>query len=294
MKILVRYRAHNPKMIGRSDDGWADVLGSCLPFAASATCVTIYRTIGVGGFVTDRKQLQIAPNDTMYEGNPEHYFSVGQSAVHCVRTAMMAADKGSLRNILDFACGFGRVLRALKGAFPAAELTACDISREAIDFCADAFGATPVLSSEKPAEIEFATRFDLIWCGTLLTQFDAPEFSRFLGLLQSLLTPGGLLVFTTHGPFVARRLREHVGNYGLDEKSVSTILDHYDATGFGYADYPTEVLARVGVSKYGISISKPSWVCREIETAPNMRLIMYTEKAWDNHQDAVACTRDAD
>jgi SAM-dependent methyltransferase len=236
-------------------------------------------------------QLEISPNDTMYEGSREHYFSVGQSAMHCVRTAMTAANKVNFHKILDFGCGFGRVLRVLKAGFPSAELTACDISREAIDFCAETFGANPVLSSENSSKIRFDNEFDLIWCGTLLTQFDAPQFLEFLKLFQSLLAAEGLLVFTTHGPFVARQLRTCRAQYGLNEEAVSAILGSFNTTGFGYVDYPNEVLPRVGVTKYGFCISKPSWVCRQIETLSDVRLITYTERAWDYHQDSVACAK---
>ena len=46
--------------------------------------------------------------------------------------------------MLDFACGHGRVMRTLKAAFPDALLTACDIDRDGVDFCARTFGAAPV------------------------------------------------------------------------------------------------------------------------------------------------------
>jgi SAM-dependent methyltransferase len=241
--------------------------------------------------MTEEVQVEISPDDTMYEGSREHYFAVGQSALRCVKTAMSAADRESFHNILDFGSGFGRVLRVLKATFPQARLTACDISQKAIDFCAETFGAKPVLSSEDSTALRFDQKFDLIWCGTLLTQFDAPQFVGFLNLLQSLLITDGLLVFTTHGPFVANKLRTHVGEYGLNDEGVSRILDSFNKTGFGYVDYPSEVLPRVGVTKYGFCISKPSWVCRQIESMPNMRLITYTERAWDNHQDSVACMK---
>jgi hypothetical protein len=48
---------------------------------------------------------------------------------------------------------------------------------------------------------------------------------------------------------------------------------------------------RVGVTKYGICVSKPSWVCRQIESLQDLRLITYTERGWDNHQDSVACAK---
>jgi SAM-dependent methyltransferase len=236
-------------------------------------------------------QIEISPKDTMYEGNRDHYLAVGQSALHCTKAAMFAANKSTVRNILDFACGFGRVMRVLKTAFPMAELTASDISSEAINFCAKEFGATPVLSSENVAEIPFKTSFDLIWCGSLMTHFDVPQFQVVLRFLQSLLSTDGLLVFTTHGPFVAQKLRTTGGNYGLDAGSISTLIQGYDTRGFGYVDYPGEILPQVGVSKYGFCVSKPSWVCGQIESIPNLRLVTYTERAWDNHQDSVACMK---
>jgi SAM-dependent methyltransferase len=236
-------------------------------------------------------QFEISPQDTMYEGNRIHYYSVGQSALHCVKAAMISAQKSTVHSILDFGSGFGRVLRVLAKAFPAAQLTACDISRDAIDFCAKAFRAAPVLSSENAENIRFQHKFDLIWCGTLLTQFHEEKFLEFLSFLESLLSTDGLLVFTTHGPFVARRLRSTAGNYGMDARSIETILDGYHRSGFGYSDYPAEVVKRVGVTKYGICVSKPSWVCRQIESLQDLRLITYTERGWDNHQDSVACAK---
>jgi SAM-dependent methyltransferase len=232
--------------------------------------------------------IDIAHNDTMYEGNRDAYMEVGESALRCVKTVMAATGKTGFQNILDFASGFGRVLRVFRAAFPRAQLTACDVSKEGVEFCAKAFGATPVVSSENPAELHFNTKFDLVWCGSLVTHFDAPQFSTFVKLLRSLISPGGVLVFTTHGPLVARRLLTHAAQYGLDEDQVNALLSGYNSSGFGYTDYKWDV-RQVGVTKYGFSVSKPSWVFRQIESLPDTRLVGYTEHAWDNHQDVVAC-----
>ncbi len=237
-------------------------------------------------------RTEISPNDGMFEGDYEHYFAVGRSALHCIRLGMLAAGRTHFDGILDFGCGFGRVLRVLKAAFPRAELAACDISREAVDYCAEMFDAEPICSSESPAGITISRTFDLIWCGTLLTNVDSAQFIGFLDLFQSLLAPGGLLVFTTHGPFVANRIRTGACAYGIDEARIPALIEDYEANGFGYLDYPRDVLERLGLGKYGISISKPSWVCRRIEQLPNLRLVAYTEKAWDNHQDSIALIRE--
>ncbi len=67
------------------------------------------------------------------------------------------------------------------------------------------------------------------------------------------------------------------------------MLDEYNVTGFGYLDYPRSVLDRIGLRSYGIQISKPNWVRRQLDRFPNLRLLTYSEQAWDDHQDSVAC-----
>jgi hypothetical protein len=43
-------------------------------------------------------------------------------------------------SIVDFACHYGRVLRCLRAALPSGKLYACDIDREAVEFCVKEFG----------------------------------------------------------------------------------------------------------------------------------------------------------
>jgi SAM-dependent methyltransferase len=234
---------------------------------------------------------EISVHDGMFEGDREHYFSVGHSALRCITLAMLAAGKDHVESILDFGCGFGRVLRVLRLAFAGAELAACDLSPEAIEFCAAKFGAEPLHSSENPTDVVISRKFDLIWCGTLLTNVEGMQFRGFLELFDSLLVRGGILVFTTHGPFVAGRMRNGEFTYGLDRAGIPALIEGYDVEGFGYMNYPQDVLARLGVSKYGISVSRPSWVCRQIEDFTGLQLLTYTEKAWDNHQDSIACLK---
>jgi SAM-dependent methyltransferase len=239
----------------------------------------------------ERVPAAISPDDGMLENDREHYSSVGQSALRCIKLAMLAAGKDEFHNILDFGCGYGRVLRVLRAAFPEANLAACDISKGAVDFCASAFDADPVYSSEDIGSIRISNQFDLIWCGTLLTNVDAFQFAALLRHFDTLLLEGGTLVFTTHGPWVAHRLRTGASDYGVESRMVPQLLNEFAATGFAYADYSKEVRARLGVKRYGISLSSPSWVCRELERLAHLRLLSYTERAWDNHQDCVACMK---
>jgi SAM-dependent methyltransferase len=236
---------------------------------------------------------EIAPEDTMCkEGARDHYFSVGQSALRGIKLAMLAAGKENAQTILDMGCGYGRVLRVLRAAFPQARITACDVVPGAVKYCAQKFGAIPILSRNEAGRIPIRAPFDVIWCGTLLTNINREAQLGFLKLFQGLLASGGVLVFTTQGRFVADRLRRGIDSYGLEAPVVQSLLVSYDQTGFGYGSYPRAMLDYAKIeSDYGISVTSPSWVCATLERFPNLRLVIYAERGWDNHQDIVGCVR---
>jgi SAM-dependent methyltransferase len=236
---------------------------------------------------------EISPADGMLEGDRRHYFSVGQSALRGIRLALLAAGKEDCRNVLDYGCGHGRVLRVLRAAFPNARLTACDLVKDAADYCARAFGAAPVYAAKEPERTRLGGGFDLIWCGTLLTNLGLKYWAGLLRLFHRNLAPGGVLVITTHGRLVAERIRRRDNTYGVPDADISGLLGDYDRTGFGYRDYPPETLKAAHIEgDYGISLSSPAWVCSQLEKLAHVRLLTYTERLWDNHQDVVACVRD--
>jgi CBS domain-containing protein/SAM-dependent methyltransferase len=242
------------------------------------------RTMRELGPAAGRLVEEISPDDEMYgRGGRASYLWTGVAALQPIKVALAAAGRESVENVLDFASGHGRVLRALKAEFPHAHLTACDLDRDAVDFCARTFGASPVYSHEDPARIEIDDRFDLIWCGSLFTHIDAPRWAGFLDLLGSLLSPGGVLVITTAGRSVAAEMRE--GEYrGLTADLGRGLLEDFDRTGFGYRDYP-------GQSGYGLARCRPAWVCEQLERRTGFELLGYTERGWNRRQDTVACIR---
>ena len=108
----------------------------------------------------------------MFQDSRDHYFMVEAAQRH-VEAILGIAGAPEPQRILDFPCGHGRVLRYLRAAYPLAEITACDLNRDGVEFCAERLGAVPVMSSEDPADIRLAGEFDLIWCGSLLTHLDS-------------------------------------------------------------------------------------------------------------------------
>jgi SAM-dependent methyltransferase len=247
----------------------------------------------------------ISPQDEMYAGHRDHYFGVGQSALACIQHALDTAGAPPPQSILDLPCGHGRVMRFLHAAFPSARLTACDLLRDGVDFCAEQFGAEPVYSTEDPREIELDGPFDLIWCGSLLTHLDERGWRDFFHLFGSLLAPEGVMVVTTSGRFVIELLKVHVrgADAALPQSSqeyyerrareyfadipddeAARMLEQCETTGFGYADY-----ART--PGYGVSVAKPSWVCALAETVPGASILTCLEQGWDNTQDVFSCVR---
>jgi SAM-dependent methyltransferase len=226
---------------------------------------------------------EISPRDAMYRGKWDEYLQGGVSALRCIRLALLMVNKQDVNRILDFGCGHGRVLRVLKAAFPEASLTAMDLDREAVDFCADALGAAGIYSHEVPERIQIEGSFDLIWCGSVLTHVDAEAWRAILDLLASRLRRRGILVFTTAGRHVVECMRQ--GEFlHLTPDQAHGLLGDYETTGFGYRDYPD----RTG---YGLARASPAWVCKELERIPTLRLVGYGESAWGYRQDVVACLR---
>jgi SAM-dependent methyltransferase len=228
---------------------------------------------------------RIYPGDGMYHGDGAHYFKVGLSAIGCINEALAQANLKDARTILDLPCGSGRVLRFLRQRFPEAEITACELESGPVQFCVRTFGAVPAFSSLNLDEVSLPKRFDLIWCGSLATHLNERGITSLLRLFQRQLAPGGLMLFTTHGDFVARRMPTRDFNYGLREEQINRIGMDYPKTGYGFEDYP-------GEQGYGVSLTSPEWIRARVSELEGLREIYFKERGWDNHQDVFGFVRE--
>lgn len=223
-----------------------------------------------------RLSRKIHPADNMLHFGLGHYFGVGLSAMRSIRPAVAAAGLKP-RRVLDFPCGYGRVLRFLVAAYPDAQFTASDLERDGVDFCARVLKARGIYSSENLREVELGEPFDLIWVGSLLTHFDEEKIKEAIRFFRENLTHGGLLVFTSHGSGPVYRMRHKTLDYGLSEADESLLLASYERTGCGFAEYERG-------SGYGISLTSPEWI-RRLMAGANWREVYFMDQAWDNHQD---------
>lgn len=238
------------------------------------------RSLGAGeSDLLARLETRISHRDAMYGGDPRRYFAVGLSALRCVDEALDAAGSPAVRRVLDLPCGHGRVLRWLAARFPGAALTAGDVDADGVQWCARRLGATPAYSVADFDGLHLGQRFDLIWCGSLVTHLDEAAIAALLRLFARHLDTGGVAVVSTHGERAAEHMRAGRLDYLLEPAAMRRLLaDHVDH-GFGYADYPDH-------RGYGVSLAAREWVVDRAARS-GLREVSFHPAGWDAHQDVI-------
>lgn len=217
--------------------------------------------------------------DTMYAGDAVHYLSAGLSGLRCVEQALKAAGKEIWKGaILDFPCGYGRVLRFMRVRFPDARITAAEIDRDAFQFCATTFHVTPLESKIPISALELDAKYDLIWCGSLFTHIDESAAVELLRFFHDHLAIGGVCVFSTHGRRAVERMVTNEVDYGLDHEEQSRLIRDYHSPGYGYADYQ-------GQPGYGISAVTPERVDELAARVGSWERVCFLDHGWDGCQD---------
>ena len=234
----------------------------------------------------------ISENDTMFYDNREVYALTGRSALAALHLAMLNTGKdiGAVSRVLDFACGYGRVLRYLKVGFPNARIYACEVDRGALEFCQSTFDVIPAASrnADDGDAVDLPEAMDVIWVGSLFTHFDIPAWRSFLRMFCDALAPNGLLVFSVASELAVlrRRFVRPVGEAGGE-----SLERGYRDTGFGFAKYQKKIDEHVD---YGLSAVKPGWVVELLREFPKMRLVSYTKMGWVLGQDVVCCIKQSE
>lgn len=220
----------------------------------------------------------------MTHGDTDYYFKTGRSALAAVNLALSAAHipKKNVKRVLDYACGYGRVLRWLMAGFPQAEVIGVDVDKAAVSSGQTTLGAdTRVLDPTLAKPLD--SPFDLIWVGSLFTHLKRAECARVIAYLRDHLTLGGLLVCTSHGHYVERRMRIREKVYGLDEAGVVSALSEFDRVGFGFAPYNW-------TDSYGISVCRPGEMMKIFEET-GLEAVQYAARGWISHQDVFGAVK---
>ncbi|MCB1224272.1 MAG: class I SAM-dependent methyltransferase [Verrucomicrobiales bacterium] len=243
-------------------------------------------TARVPGWPTFRSAVSsaISSEDIMLvKSTAPHYVGVGLSALECMNQCLAAAQAPAPRRVLDFGCGYGRVLRFARAAWPEAEIYATDMDAEGLGFCVHHLRCFGVATDLDHGPDWVSARFDLIWVGSVFTHLSVADSQRLMAHLAAFLAPGGLVVFTTHGENALDRMRAHSEGYRLESAVLDQIVSDCEKTGHGYADYPNW-------PGYGVSASQTVWV-QELARAAGLTCITHLPAGWDAHQDVFAARK---
>ena len=113
------------------------------------------------------------------------------------------ADISTLKNLLDWGCGCGRLAVMFAGGTGIPGIYGCDIDAESIEWCrSNLKGDYRVIPPMPPTDYE-DSRFDLVLSASVLTHLTKENQLEWLKEIRRILIPGGLFIATVHGEFAA-------------------------------------------------------------------------------------------
>ena len=150
----------------------------------------------------DDEMARLDLQKTTPERRRMFYMRTGYEAYLVLQNALSAAGRplSSVPALLDFACGYGRVLRFIVQAAPPAAVQASDILPAAVEFVQEAFSVKGFTSRVKAADIRFPRKYALICVFSLFSHLPRESFKQYLRVLYDQLEPDGLLLFSTLTP----------------------------------------------------------------------------------------------
>jgi SAM-dependent methyltransferase len=223
----------------------------------------------------------VDPADEMWNTGPDWYWAVGESGLDCVIKGLLASPIPQPASFLDLACGYGRVGRHLRAAFPSTRIIWCDV--QGADFCAREFGGETIRSEHELLNVAIP-RVDAIWVGSLFTHVPEARAVVWLNHVAQALNPGGVLVATFHGRVTAKLYRNAL-------PAMAPMLDRLEpqqqATGWGFEAYDTT--ADPG---WGISLSRIDRLAHIAAAVPNTKIAAIVEGGWSANQDVLVLVKD--
>jgi len=228
---------------------------------------------------------KISPDDMLmnalvwvFKGDVEtafrNYIEDGRRNALMVKEAVeQYAPRGKPKrpHVLDFASGYGRVGRHIPVVAPRWRYTAMDIHRQAVTFNKDELGLQTILSHQEPDQIRIGPRFHAIFALSFFSHVRKEHFVPWLEALHRMLLPGGVLIFTTHGP-----------------ESHATALPQVTMDEDGYGMLEESEQHDLSKDYYIHAVTYQPFVLKAIAATAGLRLIGLREKAWWGHQDMYA------
>lgn len=212
------------------------------------------------------------------EGAPDHYFNDGHKSAATLRS-LVERDTGvnvtEPWKLLEFASGYGCVTRHLAAAIPHADITACDIHPDAIEFIERDLHTKAVLSVPDPDTFWLGQEFDVVFALSFFSHMPINSWARWLKALFRHVSPRGALIFTTHGNVSRDKLYGNSVDLGDD----------------GFWFVPSSEQADISAAEYGTTITSSEFVTRQIYHQLRAPISLHAPGMWWGHQDVYVVTR---
>jgi SAM-dependent methyltransferase len=170
---------------------------------------------------------------------------------------------GEPARVFDFGCGCGRMSRFLntvQNVIPFAS----DINADHVAWCASNLDrvTTKVNGTAPPLPFEDGA-FDLGYSLSIFTHLDEPAASAWLEDLSRVLTPGGILILSTHGyPAleIIKNSKTHQDMFSKSHDEIVEITEKLETDRYIFIQYGQDLLkvAKAG-SSYGNTFMHPSY-----------------------------------
>jgi len=162
----------------------------------------------------DFRLNNLLPNDLLmylvvHSIDPKSFLEEGKAGVEMIKSVLdeNGIDLMSMKNILDFGVGCGRVFRWWQEYSSILTFWGCDINPDLINWCRNnlTFGNFSINSLQPPA-IYNNSQFDLIYLFSVFTHLTKETQEKWLDEFSRILNPGGILLVSVHGDFHAKYL----------------------------------------------------------------------------------------
>lgn len=144
--------------------------------------------------------------------------------------------------ILDFGCGYGRILRLMYKYFGAERIYAVDPWERAIALCQEhRMKGNFAVSDWLPQKLPFDGPFDFIYAFSVFTHLSARTAETCMAALRKVVAPGGLLAISIRP--------EEFWDFHDGGKYAAEMKAHHAARGFAFRGFPWQEVN--GESTYG-------------------------------------------